>query len=156
MYGITVTGFGGALLFMTESIVDYSQNRHIMRVMMRKVKNGLCIVLACLLGIAPLSRVFAETHSSLPLQHSQELSATMQHGDHDSYQNAAPEECENCVSVHPCNSHNHPCSQCASCITSFLPLLLEIHFESVSNYIGLVEPGLKSHLPSPLYRPPRS
>jgi len=140
----------------TESIVDYSYNRHIMKIMTNKAKNRLCILLACLLGIAPLSRAIAEQHNPLPSQQDHQMSAALQHEGHSPHQLVAAQDCENCASSYPCDSHDYHCNQCASCIHSFLPVLLDIHFRTLSQNMPSGEHGATSYLPSPLFRPPRS
>ena len=125
-------------------------------VMVYTAKSWLCILLACLLGIAPLGSAMAEVHSPIPSQHEHAMPDSMSHDAHHSHQAMTAQECEACASAQACDSHDCPCSQCASCITTFLPVLLDIHFETLSQTIPSGEHGLASYLPSLLFRPPRS
>jgi hypothetical protein len=119
-------------------------------------KNWFCITLACLLGIAPLGRALAEVHSPLPPQHNHSMMGSMSHDGHHTHQEMAAQQCKSCTSSHACDSHDCPCSQCASCITPLLPTLLDIHFNTLSQDIPAGDHGLAIHLPSLLFRPPRS
>lgn len=124
--------------------------------MAKVANNWLCILLACLLGIAPLGRALADVHSPLPVPQGHAMSPAMSHDGPHAAEQMAEQQCEKCISAHTCDSHDCPCSQCASCITSFLPVLLNIHFDTLSQGIPAGEHGTARDLPSLLYRPPRS
>ena len=124
--------------------------------MTKVAKNWFCLILACLLGIAPLGRALAEVHSPLPSPQDHSMMSNASHEGHHAHQEMAAQPCKNCTSPHACNSHDCPCSQCASCITPLLPTLLEIHFEPLSQVLPTSDHGLAIHLPSLLFRPPRS
>jgi ABC-type nickel/cobalt efflux system permease component RcnA len=124
--------------------------------MKRRMKNGLSILLACLLGIAPFSRAMADSHSSPVQQPAHPATQAMHHHDgHTSQPERATADCDGCAAAHTCDGGNAPCGQCASCITPILPVLLDIHFRTVAQLLPAATHGTARHLPSLLFRPPR-
>ena len=114
-------------------------------------KQWLCILLACLLGIAPLGRALAEVHTPQPPQ-----AMTQVHANHHTHPASTAPACDKCDIAQSCDGQDCPCSQCASCITSFLPMLLDIHFETLSQEVPSSEHGPTRDTASLLFRPPRS
>lgn len=120
------------------------------------MKNGLPILLACLLGFAPFSRATADIHSPSTAQPVHPATQAMHHhDDHPSPPDRAVADCDGCGAAHTCDGGNSPCGQCASCITPILPVLLEIHFRTVSQRLPAATYSTARHPPSLLFRPPR-
>jgi hypothetical protein len=123
--------------------------------MKRHVKNWLSILLACLLGIAPFSRAMADIHSPPAPQPAHTTYQAMHHGGHLSLPDTAVVECDGYATEHSCDGSDTPCGQCASCVTPVLPVMLDIHFRTVSQLLPAATHGTARHLPSLLFRPPR-
>lgn len=126
--------------------------------MVMGMNNLFGIMLVCLLAIAPLGRVVADSHY-LQVSQAQNASPTlgMDHsGGHHSHPDSMTHDCAECPPSHDCDGADCSCTQCTSHFSFLLPVLAGFGLDPLSLSLPSGSPLIDSQHPSPPDRPPCS